>query len=77
MNINLPVFGMKCQKCVAKVTGIIEAFLQVAEVLVSLDAVEATIQPVSESPVTVAMISAALLAAGFDPAFNHQGDPCW
>jgi len=66
MDVKLPVFGMKCQKCVAKVTGIIEAFPTVAEVLVSLDSAEATITPVSDSPIPIKMISAALLAAGYD-----------
>ncbi|MDX2480034.1 MAG: heavy metal translocating P-type ATPase [Desulfuromusa sp.] len=57
---------MKCQKCVAKVTGIIEAFPGVTKVLVSLESAEATITPVSGSHIPVKLISTALLEAGFD-----------
>lgn len=66
VDVKLPVFGMKCQKCVAKVTGIIEAFPGVTKVLVSLESAEATITPVSGSHIPVKLISTALLEAGFD-----------
>lgn len=66
MNVKLPVYGMKCQKCVARVTAIIEAFPEVAEVLVSLESAEATITPVADGSVPLVPISAALHEAGFE-----------
>lgn len=80
MNISvskMSVSGMKCQKCVAKVTALIQAFPDVAEVSVSLDSAEAVITSASNHPVPVDLIKLALREAGFgttlaDDAINHS-----
>ncbi|WP_303721095.1 heavy metal translocating P-type ATPase [Malonomonas rubra] len=60
----IPVLGMKCQKCVARVTGLIEAFSQVEKVSVSLEEKRAKIYFNSKAP-GLEPILAALHEAGF------------
>ena len=70
--IILPVHGMKCQKCVARVTGIIDEIPGVASVSVSLDDKQAKIslEPGADDPLEV--ISASLEKAGFTSVFSQM-----
>lgn len=65
MKRDIPVFGMKCQKCVARVSAIISAFPHVDLVAVSLEKNSAQIcfDPAQEPPVS--QIQRALVEAGF------------
>ncbi len=63
-NYSLPVYGMKCSKCVARVTEIIEQFPEVDSVTVSLpDAAAEIVFSCSETPVSD--IINRLVEAGF------------
>ena len=64
--MKISVFGMTCQKCVARVSKLILAFPEVAEVAVSLDLAEATIVSVAAESIPIELISAALHEAGFE-----------
>lgn len=66
--IIIPVFGMKCQKCVARVTGIINEFSVVDQVVVSLEEQQAVISCRNPADQCIAEIQTALLAAGFKTA---------
>ncbi len=61
----LSIHGMKCQKCVAKVTGILETFPQVASVSVSLDEASAQLYPASGAELPLTEIREILAGAGF------------
>lgn len=63
--IEIPVFGMKCQKCVARVTGIISAFSAVEQVTVSLEDQAAVINFRAGTDPDVGLIRDALTTAGF------------
>ncbi len=63
-SIILPVTGMKCHKCVARVTELIAAHPEVDKVNVSLDEKCAEISPVI-SPINLEIIKADLEQAGF------------
>ena len=64
--MKISVFGMTCQKCVARVSKLILAFPEVAEVAVSLASAEATIVSVAAKSIPIELISAALHEAGFE-----------
>ena len=70
--LKIPVSGMKCQKCVARVTQLILAFPEVAEVSVSLASAEAVITSASAGPVPIELISVALCEAGFDSITSEE-----
>ncbi len=63
-SLRLPVYGMTCQKCVARVTQLIAAHPEVDRVSVSLDEKCAEISPVI-SPINLEIIKADLEQAGF------------
>ena len=74
----LPVYGMKCQKCVARVTGIIENHQEVLSVHVSLEDSVANIQYAPGTTLPTAAIVNELKLAGFDtvpaePDEQHEG----
>lgn len=71
----IPVYGMKCQKCVAKVTGLLEQFPQVADVAVFLTEAKAQLEPAAGAELPLAEIHATLAEAGFTsgPAKEQQG----
>ncbi len=62
--VQLPVYGMKCSKCVARVTGLLEAFPQVDGVVVSLSDNLAEVVSTGEELPMSAMV-ARLEEAGF------------
>ncbi|NOQ42187.1 MAG: HAD-IC family P-type ATPase, partial [Desulfuromusa sp.] len=64
--MKISVFGMTCQKCVVRVSRLILAFPEVAEVAVSLDLAEATIVSVAAESIPIELISAALYESGFE-----------
>lgn len=77
-HIVLPVYGMKCQKCVARVTGLIEESAQVASVTVSLENSAADIHFKPGASDSAENIIAALLKAGFttvEKAENESDQP--
>ena len=63
--LEIPVFGMKCSKCVARVTDIICAFSQVEDVDVSLEEKSAEILFYPSKQHHIEDIKKALIAAGF------------
>jgi len=72
----IPVYGMKCQKCVARVSGIIEAFSQVEQVEVSLEKQQARLTFAEFSTEALEQITAALQDAGFQTTqSNHAESP--
>ncbi len=62
---SIPVQGMTCQKCVAKVTGLLEKFPQVTSVSVSLADASARLELVEGAELPLEKIRAALAAEGF------------
>lgn len=73
--IKLPVYGMKCQKCAARVAGLIEAFPEVEQVTVSLDDQQALILLSASAGPSLDHISEALHAAGFKTTDPDQSVP--
>lgn len=70
--IDLPVYGMKCQKCVARVTAIIDKFPQVSEVSVSLEQSAADISFHESDSEVLGDIVAALHKAGFSTVIEED-----
>lgn len=68
--LTLPVLGMKCQKCVARVTEIIRGFPYVADVSVSLGKSRAEIIFHTDTLVQPDKIIAALHQAGFSTTID-------
>jgi len=71
-NIDLPVYGMKCQKCVARVTAIIDTFPQVSEVSVSLEQSAADICFYENNSEELGAIVEALHKAGFSTVVEED-----
>ncbi|HEY5674572.1 MAG TPA: heavy metal translocating P-type ATPase [Malonomonas sp.] len=72
--VTIPVQGMTCQKCVAKVTALLQGYPQVEQAAVSLEKATATLQVVSGQALPLENIKAALVAAGFQSA-SIEVDP--
>jgi Cu+-exporting ATPase len=64
--VKIPVHGMKCQKCVARVTGLINAFPEVDQVRVSLEEKQAVVIFHQAAGQNVEPILESLLEAGFE-----------
>lgn len=65
--ICISVQGMKCQKCVARVTELVQAFLQVVSATVDLESATAQIFTTPGTTLPLHEIIAALEQAGFSP----------
>ncbi|SHI73885.1 Cu+-exporting ATPase [Malonomonas rubra DSM 5091] len=74
----IPVFGMKCQKCVARVSDILSAFPEVDKVAVSLEEGSATLSFKKPDPPDLAPLLTALREAGFQTQAPAQSAsmPC-
>ncbi len=70
--VEFSVFGMKCQKCVARVTGIIEAFPAVEQVSVTLEDKRARIIFHPAAAQNIEQLQNALLEAGFELTENDR-----
>ncbi|MCK4503230.1 MAG: cation-translocating P-type ATPase, partial [Desulfuromonadales bacterium] len=73
-NVKIPVFGMKCQKCVGRVTQLIQSFPEVDSVVVGLDSKDATLSPASATPIPIDRIIEVLHQAGFTTVANEAGE---
>jgi P-type Cu+ transporter len=74
-NIVLPVYGMKCQKCVARVTALIHEFPQVSEVTVSLEKSAADIRFHSDHSESLENIVEVLHRADFSTIIKESTQP--
>ncbi len=63
--ITLPVQGMKCRKCVTKVTSLLEAYPEVKKVSVSLEDAAASIQVAPGDTLPISAMQSVLEEAGF------------
>ncbi len=71
--LTLPVYGMSCQKCVAKLTASLSSLDGVAQVIVSLEHAQADLR-IDADRVDRARIEAAILEAGFRLADEDAGE---
>ena len=72
--LKLAVYGMKCHKCVARVTGLIDAFESVEQVLVSLEDKSAEIDFKAGTDPQLDTIKEALHEAGFQTSAPESED---
>jgi Cu+-exporting ATPase len=75
--ISIPIYGMSCQKCVAKVTAALQAVSGVSAVAVSLEEQQGWVQVADGGPGRQELLD-VVTAAGFQvaaPVVPDQADP--